>query len=493
MHSFEKSLIVGAALVILSVVTSKASSRLGVPALLLFLLVGMGAGAHGLGGIHFPSYVLAQQLGTFALVFILFSGGMGTELRDVRPVFKPALVLSTIGVVVATVLVGIFSHYFLKFSLLEGFLLGATIASTDVAAVFSVLRSKNVSLKKGLAPLLELESALNDPTAVFLGVSLLGLVGGNDPSVIGLLPLFFRQMILGAVMGWVSGRGASHLINRIKLEYEGLYPVLSLAWIVLTFAVTQAVGGSGFLAVYVTGILVGNANIIHRKSLIHFHEGIAWLGQIGMFLAMGLLVNPADLLAIAPQGIALAAFLIFVARPASVFLCMPWGRFNSREKLMLSWAGLRGAVPIILGSYVLATQIPKSIEIFNLVFFVTFLSVLIQGTMIPTVAKWLKANLPYREKFRFPIEFNPTENLRNKLIEVPIPIGASSVGKSLVELNLPQSILIVLIQRSGDILVPRGGTHVSEKDILLVMSEKESFDEIRELLVSTNEQPRGYS
>jgi len=479
MNPFEKSLILGAALVVLSVFTSKASSRLGIPALLLFLVIGIGAGSHGLGGIQFTSYALAQELGVFALIFILFSGGMSTELKAIRPVLWPALVLSTLGVVIATSFVGFFAYYFLNFSLLEGCLLGATIASTDVAAVFTVLRSKNVSLKEGLGPLLELESALNDPMAVFLGVALLGLVGGSEQSVSGLLPLFFQQMIFGSLIGWGSGKCATLFINRIKLEYEGLYPVLSLGWIVLTYAMTQSLGGSGFLAVYIAGIVIGNANLLHRKSLIHFHEGIAWLGQIGMFLAMGLLVNPAELWTIAPLGIALSAFLVFVARPASVFLCLLGSRFNGREKLMLSWGGLRGAVPIILASYVLAMQIPKATEIFNLVFFVTFFSVLLQGTLIPIVAKWLKVNSPFQGKFRFPIEFNPTKNLKNKLIEVPVQARSQMIGKSLVELNLPKDLLIVLIERNGDILVPRGGTHIHDQDTLLVLSESESEEDMR--------------
>lgn len=482
MVSFEGSLIIAAVLIVLSVLTSKASSRLGIPALLLFLVVGMLAGDHGLGNIHFSNYALAQKLGLIALAFILFSGGMNTELKEVRPVLKPALLLSTLGVVIATALIGFFACVFLGFTWTEGCLLGATIASTDVAAVFTVLRSKNVSLKEGLAPLLELESALNDPMAVFLGVSLLGIVGNSGQSAWQLIPFFFQQMILGSLIGLGSGKSATWLINRIKLEFEGLYPVLNIGWILLTYALTQRLGGSGFLAVYVAGIVIGNANILHRRSLVHFHEGIAWLGQIAMFLSMGLLVHPMELWAIAPLGIALSAFLVFVARPASVFLCFPGRRFDTREKLMVSWAGLRGAVPIILASYVLATQIPRAQEIFNLAFFVTFFSVLLQGTLIPAVAKHLGVNLPFREKFRFPIEFNPTENLRNKLIELPITRDCAAIGKSLVQLNFPKDVLVVLIQRDGNIVVPRGSTLICDQDTLLILSEYRSEEEIKEIL-----------
>lgn len=481
MKSFEGSLIIGASLLVFSVITSKASSRLGIPALLVFLLIGIGAGTHGIGGIPFTSYTLAQELGTFALTFILFSGGMNTELADAKAVLKPALILSTLGVLISAIVVGVFAQFVLKFSTYQGLLLGAIVASTDVAAVFSVLRSKSVSLKSGLAPLLELESALNDPMAVFLSVAFLGLASGEGHSILGLVPLFFRQMAVGAIAGWVSGQGAILLINRLKLEYDGLYPVLSLGWIMLTFAITQVLGGSGFLAVCVTGVIVGNAHILHRRSLVHFHEGIAWLGQIGMFLTMGLLIDPAEIRNVAARGIGLSGFVVFVARPISVFLSLPGKRYGTREKWMIAWGGLRGAVPIILASYVLATGIPKAFEIFNLVFFVTFFSVLLQGTLIPVVARWLKVNSPFREKYKFPIEFNPHKDLRNELVEISVPSGTAAVGKSLVELNLPKDVLVVLIQKKGEILVPRGATLIEDQDTLLVLSESQSPGDVKKL------------
>ncbi len=483
MEVFQHALVIGGILLVLSVIGSKASSRFGIPALLLFLGIGLAAGEHGFGAVVFTNYELAQRLGVFALIFILFSGGIDTKLESVRSVLKPALILATVGVIIASVLVGIFARSFMGFSLLEGLLLGATVASTDVAAVFSTLRAGNVSLRDGLKPLLELESALNDPMAVFLGVALLGVLTQAHQSITTLIPTFFLQMILGTLLGWGSGKAATALINRIKLEYDGLYPVLTIGWIVLTYAATQTIGGSGFLAVYVAAIVLGNENLLHKKSLIHFHEGAAWLGQIGMFLAMGLLVDPRELLRIAPLGVVLSGFLLFVARPASVFLCFPGSRFSNREKLMVSWAGLRGAVPIILGSYVLVSHVPRATDIFNLVFFVTFFSVLLQGTTIPVIARLLRVNLPLQDKFRFPIEFNPTANLRNRLIEVPVSPGSQAVGKSLVELNLPKDILIILIQRDGDILVPRGGTHINDRDTLLILSENESEDEIRKMLM----------
>lgn len=482
--AFQRLLVIGSILLVLSVIGSKAGSRFGIPALLLFLGIGLAAGRHGIGVVAFDNFEFAQHLGILTLIFILFSGGIETKLDSIRPVLKPALVLATAGVLLASALVGVFGYWVMGFSPLEGLLLGATVASTDVAAVFSTLRAGNVSLRKGLKPLLELESALNDPMAVFLGVVLLGALKQGRTSLAVLGWAFFQQSLLGLLMGWGSGKAATILINRIKLEYDGLYPVLTTGWVVLTYAATQSIGGSGFLAVYIAAIVLGNENLLHKKSLIHFHEGTAWLGQIAMFLAMGLLVDPQELLQVAPRGIGLAIFLVFVARPVSIFLCFPGKRFETREKLMVSWAGLRGAVPIILASYVLVSRIPRASEIFNLVFFVTFLSVLLQGTTIPLVAKLLKVDLPLKEKFRFPIEFNPTsKNLKSKLVEVPVPEGARAVGKSLVELGLPQDVLIVLIQREGDVLVPRGGTHIGERDTLLVISEDKSPEEVARLLL----------
>ena len=485
LNYFEASLIITAGLIIFSVIASKASSRFGVPALLLFLLIGMTAGSHGLTILPVVGYPFAQQLGVFALIFILFSGGMTTQMKSVKPVLKSSLILSTFGPIFSTAMIGFFSNQFLHFTLLEGFLLGATISSTDVAAVFTVLRSKSISLKDGIAPLLELESALNDPMTVFLGIGLLGLITQKNHSLISLIPLFLQQMALGGILGWAFGKVGTFAINRIKLEFEGLYPVLTIGWILLTFASTQYAGGSGFLAVYITGITLGNANLLHKKSLIHFHEGIAWLMQIAMFLTMGLLVSPAELLEVAPLGIALSLFLVFIARPLSVLLCLIRSNFNFNEKLVISWAGLRGAVPIILATYPFVAGIPQAGAMFNLVFFVTFISVLLQGASIPFVARLLKVEVPFQEKFRFPIEFNPSQNIRNltsKLIEVPIPPGSRIIGLTLLELSLPSEILVILIQRNGDVIVPRGGTQIMKDDTFLVLAENQSADDIQKYL-----------
>ena len=389
------------ALLILSVVASKGAGRFGIPGLSMFLLIGMIVGREGPGGFPFSNLLLAQTLGVIALILILHSGGLSTKLDDMRAVRASALVLSTVGVLVASVLVGAFSIRFLKLDWPHGLLLGAAVASTDVAAVFTILRSRNVSLQGRIRPLLELESALNDPMTVFLSVGVLEVILHPGTSFAALVPMFFRQMVVGMLTGFLAGTGMRRAINGIRLEFEGLYPVLSVAFVVLTYGVTQTLGGSGFLAVYVSGIVLGNTNYVHKRSLTVFHDGLAWLMQIVMFLTMGLLVLPSELSRLAVSGIALAAFLVFVARPVSVLLCLTPFRFSVREQLMVSWAGLRGAVPIVVATYPLIAGASGAQTIFNLVFFVVFISVLLQGTSVPLVSKWLRVAAPLVTPFRY--------------------------------------------------------------------------------------------
>ena len=483
MESLTPYLIAIPALLILSIVVSKGAGRFGIPALSMFLLIGMVVGREGPGGFPFSNYLLAQTLGIIALIQILHSGGLSTHLDDVRAVRGSAFVLSTLGVVVATAFVGAFSVRFLALDWLHGLVLGAAVASTDVAAVFTILRSRNVSLQGRIRPLLELESALNDPMTVFLSIGLLQLiVHPREASLTRLIPTFFQQMIVGMLMGIVAGKGTRWAINWIKLEFEGLYPVLSVALVVLTYGATQAIGGSGFLAVYVSGIVLGNANYVHKRSLTVFHDGLAWLMQIVMFLTMGLLVLPSELSRVAVSGIVLSLFLVLVARPVSVLVCLTPFRFSLREQLMVSWAGLRGAVPIVVATYPLIAGASGAKTIFDLVFFVVFISVLLQGTTIPMVSKWLRVASPLVKTFRYPIEYNPTSDLKNELVEVPVPAQSSVVGRSLVELALPVGALVVLIRRNDDVLVPRGSTQIESGDTLLVLAERDALRGLRAIV-----------
>ena len=484
MSALEPVLVVGALLLIVSVVASKLSARLGVPSLLLFLIIGMLAGSEGPGGIEFDNPALAQLLGVVALAFILFDGGLQTDWKAVRPVLAPGLALSTAAVVLSACLVGAFAALALGFQPLVGVLLGAIVSSTDAAAVFAVLRSKNVGLTRPLKPLLELEAGSNDPMAVFLTVGVTTLLAVPGGSALDLVPMFVRQMALGGLLGLGLGHGAVWALNHVRLEYEGLYPVLTLATVALVYGVTAWLGGNGFLAVYVAGLVLGNRPLIHKASLLRFHDGLAWLMQITMFLALGMLVFPSRLLPVAGAGLLVSAFLILAARPLSVFLTLWPTRVGLREKAMVSWVGLRGAVPIILATFPLLAGVPEAEMIFDLVFFIVLTSVLIQGTTIPQVARRLGVATRLVPTRLYPLQFIPATPSDAELVEIVVPMRSAAVGKSIVELGLPKGALIVLVSRGDEWLIPTGSTALEAGDALLLLADRPAIAEIRPILES---------
>jgi potassium/hydrogen antiporter len=388
------SLVVVGVALLLSVLLSKISDRFGIPTLLLFLILGMLVGSDGPGGVYFDDPVVAQTVGVVALFMILFSGGFDTSWTSVRPVLKESWTLATLGVAITAAVVGLAAGALLELPLLEGLLLGSIVSSTDAAAVFAVLRSKGVSLKGQLKPLLEMESGSNDPMAVFLTIGLIELIARPGASATGLIVLFFQQMLIGAVMGYAMGHIMYRLVNNLKLGYEGLYPVLTLALACLTYGLTAVIGGSGFLAAYLAGIVLGNQEFAQKRSLLEFHDGLAWLMQIAMFLTLGLLVFPSRLIPLWGQALLTALVLMFVARPISVFLSLVPARLERREKVFVSWVGLRGAAPIILATFPFLAGIPEASMIFHVVFFVVLTSVLLQGVSLPYVAKWLGVDAP---------------------------------------------------------------------------------------------------
>lgn len=479
--SSENILLLGSILLFISIVASKTSFKIGIPTLILFLIVGMLAGSDGPGNIYFDDPEIAQFVGVIALTFILFSGGLDTKIESIRPVLKDGIALSTIGVLVTAVLVGVFTSYLLGFTLVEGLLLGAIVSSTDAAAVFSILRSHNIGLKGNIRPLLEFESGSNDPMAYFLTVSFIGLVKEPDASVMMLVPKFFIGMIIGGICGYALGRAMTYVLNKIHLEVEGLYPVLILALMFFTFSFTDRIGGNGFLAVYLSGIILGNSNFIHKKSLIRFYDGQAWLMQIVMFLALGLLVFPKQMVPIIPHGIALTAFLIFIARPVAVFISLSRSHdLNWRKKLFISWVGLRGAVPIVFATYPMLAGVHYANSIFNLVFFISTISVLVQGTTLPLMAKWLHVSVPEKLKRKFPIDVELKDDMKSTLVEVDVPNTSPAVGKPVVDLSLPKSALIVLIHRHGKYLTATGETVIEGGDHLLVLTDKSSAEWIHQ-------------
>jgi cell volume regulation protein A len=417
-----------------------------------------------------------------ALAFILFSGGLDTPWTDVRPVLKQGLTLSTLGVTLTALCVGWFAATFLGFTLAEGILLGAIIASTDAAAVFAVLNSRSVRLKGRLKELLELESGSNDPMAVFLTVGMLQLIANPGQSPLTLIPMFVLQMGLGALIGLAAGRGGVFIINRLRLEYDGLYPVLSFALVLITYGATALAGGNGFLAVYLAGLVMAQQDFVHKRSLREFHDGLAWLMQIVMFVTLGLQVFPSRLPDVALSGLLVALFLIVFARPLSVFIGLAPTRLSVREKLFVSWVGLRGAAPIVLATFPLLAGVAKADTIFHLVFFIVLTSVLLQGTLIIPMARWLgvyDATPPRLSPLAYVMR---DRTIANDLAEIHVPPGAPAVGRQLVDLHLPSDVLIVLIGRGGDMIVPRGSTVIEADDTVLVMAQQSSNQRVRQVL-----------
>jgi cell volume regulation protein A len=382
--------IVFSTLVILSILTIKLSNRFGIPSLVLFLAIGMLAGSDGLGGIAFDNPSLVRSLGITALVLILFSGGLDTEWSAVRPILWQGLSLSTIGVLITALLVGLFVSWVQGFSFLEGLLLGAIVSSTDAAAVFMVLRARKAKIPRRLIQLLEFESGSNDPMAVVLTIALIRLLMEPSTSFWELVVFFVMQMGVGTVIGIAMGEIMRRLFNALDLELEGIYPVLSVALALLTYGLTDYLDGSGFLAVYLAGLVMQRKPFTHQQSVLRFHDGLAWLMQVTMFLALGLQVFPARLVPIAGAGILISIFLIFVARPASVHTALAFSPMSLREQTLVAWAGLRGAVPIILATFPLVAGIEKADMIFHLVFFIALTSVVMQGTAIPWLTRALK-------------------------------------------------------------------------------------------------------
>jgi len=491
MIPIEYILLIGSLLILTSIGVARLSDNLGVPTLLLFLVVGMLAGSEGIGGIYFDDARLAQSVGIIALVFILFAGGLDTNWGDSKPIFKEGAVLATVGVFFTAIAVGLFASLLLGFSPLTGLLLGAIVSSTDAAAVFAVLRSKNISLHGRLKPLLEFESGSNDPMAVLLTVAAIHLITAPQSSFYSIAFLFVSQMGLGTIFGLFFGKMLVMVLNRFKIQYEGMYLVLILAFAVVTYGATAVFGGSGFLAVYVAGLVAGNSNFIQKKSALRFFDGLAWLSQISMFVTLGLLVFPSRILPVLGIGLACSAFLMFVARPASVFLSLSFSRLGWRAKSLISWVGLRGAVPIVLATFPLIAGIPESDMIFNLVFFIVLTSALLQGWSIPFVARLLGLQKPMIQRRRYPIEFAPLEGVDAELIDLFVPFGGAASGMSIVQLNLPTDSLIVLVSRGDRYIVPSGGTVLEEGDVVLVLVNQDNLAEVRSILTELKKADEG--
>ena len=483
-------MLVGAVLLVVSIFASKASSRFGVPSLLLFLLVGMLFGSDGLG-IPFDNARAAQAIGTVALCVILFSGGFETSFREIKPILGPGIVLATAGVLMTALLTGGFIWLVsdmlfdwgligIRLSIMESLLMAAVMSSTDSASVFSILRSKKQGLRERLRPLLELESGSNDPMAYILTILLLGLIGQGDAQNWWLtLGQFALQMTVGAAAGYLLGRAIVWIINRINLHNTSLYGILLLAMAFIVFGITDVLQGNGYLAVYIAGLVAGNKKMVFKKPLTNFLDGFTWLFQIIMFLSLGLLVNPRMVFSpgTAIIGVLVGVFMIVFARPATVLACMaPFRRFSWKARGYVSWVGLRGAVPIIFATYPLVAVAdgfsPVVADlIFNVVFFITILSLVIQGSTVSWMASklGLSKELP-QDSFGIDLP----DKIKSALSEIEVREAFLARGEQLKDISLPPNTLVVMVKRAEEYFVPTGGTALHLGDKLLVLTDNDA-------------------
>ena len=473
----EHLLLVGALLLFVAVMAGKVAYRFGAPALLLFLSVGM---IFGLNFISFRSFEITQGIGMLALCIILFTGGMDTKFSDIRPILGPGVVLATVGVALTALFVGAFIFLFSKWvglalSFPVSLLLASTMASTDSASVFSILRTKKQGLRQNLRPLLELESGSNDPMAYMLTIVMVAVVtsSGGEMSVWSSIMRFVVQMLVGGVVGYGIGRLAVFTINNINIKNNAsLYSVLLLAFVFFSFSFTSLVWGNGYLAVYVTGLVVGNYKVAHRSNLSTFFDGFTWLAQIVMFLTIGLLVNSDELLQhdVLLLGLAVGAFLIFIARPLAVFISLaPFRRFTSKARVYVAWVGLRGAVPIIFATYPIVAGVENGYLIFNVVFLGTLISLLVQGTTVSGMANWL--GLAYEEKEPL-FKVGIPDSIKSNFSEIEVTDAMLAHGVTLRDIDLPDNTLVVMISRGENYFVPRGNTELAVGDRLLVVSDR---------------------
>lgn len=460
------------------------AARFGVPVILFFIAVGMLAGSEGLGGIEFENYHLSRLVSSLALVVILFDGGFHTETRLFRLGLWPALSLAVFGTIATAALVGVFAVFVLDFNWLEGLLLGSVVCPTDAAAVFTGLRRQNLTLKKRVQAVLEIESGSNDPPAVYLTVAMTALLLRGQSPGLSLLTGFVLQMGLGLVLGWAGGRGIGWLLHRVRFGWPSLYPLLVLIAALFLFACTNLMGGSGYLAVYVAGVTLGAQRLPFQPLLSRFQDGLSWLMQIVMFVMLGLLVFPSRLLAVTLPAIGLALFLILFARPLTTLIFLTGSGLNLKERFLVAWGGLRGAVPIILAIHPLTEGVERSHTIFNIVFFVVLLSVALQGGTMARVARWLHLHLPSHEPPPLHVELASWNILDGEVLLFRVTEGSEAAGKYLRDLPLPSDALAMLIVRRDDLITPRGSTQLLSGDTVYFFAKRRAIPFVERLFAA---------
>lgn len=471
-------ILIGAVFLLGSIVASAVSSRLGAPLLLVFLLIGMLAGEDGPGGIRFHDVQLAHLIGSLALAVILFDGGLRTPRRSFRVGLRPALGLATAGVVGTAVLTGAVATWALGLTWLEGLLLGSIVGSTDAAAVFSILHARGMQIKERVGATLEIESGSNDPMAIFLTIVLVEVLASGRTELDWTVALeFVQQMGLGAVFGVIGGQWLAWLINRLTLE-SGLYPLLAMAGGLLTFGATAVLGGSGFLAIYLAGLVLGNRQLHSAQNILRVHDGLAWLSQIVMFLVLGLLVTPSALLDQAAGALLVAAALMLVARPLAVWLCLAPFRFPWREQLFIAWVGLRGAVPIILALFPLLAGLPQAQTFFNVAFFVVLVSLLVQGWTVAPFARLLKLEVPARLGPVQRVNIDIPERFDYEFVGYRIAPDSAMAEEGLKRLALPPHSRVTAVVRAGEPLAPERVKKLLPGDYVYLLAPGSAIEEL---------------
>lgn len=460
-------LVIGAILAA-SALAALAAARTGVPVLVAFLVLGMLLGSDGPGGIDFDDAELAREVGIVGLALILFEGGLQTSWRRLRAVAAPAAALSTLGVVITALLVGVAAQALFDLSWLESILLGAVVASTDAAAVFATLRFTHV--RRRLARTLEAESGGNDPMAIALTLGLIAWIESPDTyGIENLALLVVRQLALGLLVGVALGWAATWVFARLPASLGPFAPLATLSAVGLSFGLADVIGGSGFLAVYLVGLAVGSTPSRYRRQLVGFHEGLAFIAQVGLFIVLGLLVFPHELTAVMLSGLALALLLVFLIRPVAVWASTVAFDFTTRERVLLGWAGLRGAVPIVLATFVLSSdEVTNADTIFNAVFFVVVVSVVVQGTTLERLARWLDVVVSTPQAHQPPLEVDAASQL--DLIDFVVAPDHAIVGSAVRELGLPRTAIVAVVVRGDDSIPPRGSTVIEAGDRLYVLA-----------------------
>lgn len=463
-----KLMIIASLVLLISITSSKVLYKFGVPILLIFIALGMLFGSDGIVGIYFSDYELTKEISSIALVIIMFFGGFGTNWSMAKPSAVPSILMSTLGVIITAALTGLFSHFALGTTLLEGLLIGAVVASTDAASVFAILRSQKLNLKGSLAPLLEVESGSNDPFAYMATLSILLLMDNQGIST--LFPIVVKQIIFGLLVGSLLAKFTIIFIKRLKFEIKGFYPIFVLAIAILSYSLSEYLGGNGYLSVYMSGIILGNSSHLpYKKSLFQFFDCISWIMQIVLFFMLGLLSFPSKIFNIIGISVSISLFMILIARPVSTFVTLFPFKYSFKEKLFISWVGLRGAASIVFAIYATTYGVDMKYDIFHIVFFVALFSVSIQGSLLPKVAT--KLNLVDDNTLVLKTFNDYVGDIDRKLIEVTVTSDSKLVNKSIADADISEDILIVMIKRKGKTILPKGTTIIENGDILIVTGE----------------------